>query len=312
MSPAEKSRVILAGLAVAAIYALAGWFLLGAVVQRFARRRSRLGPGWRALRLGVYALALAGIGCGLYARFVEPWWLEVTYTEIASPKVASEPIRIVHFTDTHSEADPRTEEDIPAAVAEQRPDLILFTGDAINDPNGLATFNRLMRRLAEIAPVYAVRGNWDIYRYARHVDFQAVGADELIGPRVRLDVRGTPVSLIGAPALVWGQAAQALAAAPNERLKIVLYHYPDRIPAAAELGADLYLAGHTHGGQIALPFYGALVTLAEHGKRFESGHYRVHAMDAYVGRGLGLEGGRAPRVRFCARPELTVIVIKPR
>ena len=49
-----------------------------------------------------------------------------------------------------------------------------------------------------------------------------------------------------------------------KRLRILLHHYPDEVFRAAKSGADLYLAGHTHGGQIALPFYGALVTW--HGK----------------------------------------------
>jgi predicted MPP superfamily phosphohydrolase len=72
---------------------------------------------------------------------------------------------------------------------------------------------------------------------------------------------------------------------------------------------DLYLAGHTHGGQVALPFYGALITLSKTGKKYESGLHHLSNTYMYTNRGIGMEGGKAPRVRFCARPEVTVIDI---
>jgi predicted MPP superfamily phosphohydrolase len=73
---------------------------------------------------------------------------------------------------------------------------------------------------------------------------------------------------------------------------------------------DPYLAGHTHGGQVALPFYGALATLSAFGKEFESGLHRVADTWEYTNRGIGMEGGAAPRMRFAARPEVTVIEVR--
>jgi predicted MPP superfamily phosphohydrolase len=61
---------------------------------------------------------------------------------------------------------------------------------------------------------------------------------------------------------------------------------------------------------VALPGYGALVTLSKFGKRFESGFHQVGSTWAYVNRGIGMEGGSAPRVRFASRPEVTVIEIR--
>jgi predicted MPP superfamily phosphohydrolase len=103
--------------------------------------------------------------------------------------------------------------------------------------------------------------------------------------------------------------AQAVNSIPSDAFKIFLYHYPDLIPEVAAHKVDLYCAGHTHGGQIALPFYGALMTLSKFGKKYEAGLYHEKDTWLYVNRGIGMEGGRAPRVRFCARPELTVIEI---
>ena len=74
---------------------------------------------------------------------------------------------------------------------------------------------------------------------------------------------------------------------------------------------NLYLCGHTHGGQVALPFYGALVTLSRQGKKFEAGKYTIGKTLLYVNRGIGLEAWPAPPVRFLVRPEIAVFDIKP-
>jgi hypothetical protein len=87
---------------------------------------------------------------------------------------------------------------------------------------------------------------------------------------------------------------------------ILLYHTPDLMPkiTGLGLGIDLYLAGHTHGGQLRLPLYGALFTSSRWGKRYEMGRYEAQGTTLYVSRGLGLEGLGAPRARFLAPPEL--------
>jgi len=124
-----------------------------------------------------------------------------------------------------------------------------------------------------------------------------------------VDVRGQRVTLVGvacshdrtrdAPRLL-----EAMRGVGESEFTLLLYHSPDLIYEAAELGVDLELGGHTHGGQIRVPFYGAIVTLSEYGRRFASGLFQVDGTTLYVSRGLGLEGGHAPRVRFLCRPEL--------
>jgi predicted MPP superfamily phosphohydrolase len=83
-----------------------------------------------------------------------------------------------------------------------------------------------------------------------------------------------------------------------------LYHTPDLAPVAAAQGVDLQLSGHTHGGQVRLPFFGALFTSSLYGKKFEAGRYQVGALTLYVSRGIGLEGKGAPRARFLCPPEM--------
>lgn len=96
--------------------------------------------------------------------------------------------------------------------------------------------------------------------------------------------------------------------APGDAYKIFLYHYPDGIRAASAKGLDLFLAGHTHGGQIRLPFYGALVTASTLGKQFEYGHYVVGKTHMNVSSGIEMTG--LP-VRFLTPPEVAVIDVVP-
>ena len=196
-------------------------------------------------------------------------------------------------------------------IAAENPDLVVFTGDSLNSPDGLPVFKDCLTKIARIAPTFAVRGNWDAWYWSDLDLFGGTGAYELRSEAVKIDVRGTTLRVAGVPVGQESQIGRVLDAIPGDEFRVFLYHYPDEIMEVAQGKADLYCAGHIHGGQIALPFYGALVTLSRLGKRFEAGLYRVGETWLYVSRGIGMEGGRMPRVRFCARPEVTVIEVHP-
>ena len=99
---------------------------------------------------------------------------------------------------------------------------------------------------------------------------------------------------------------EAILAGGRERFTILLYHTPDLAPDAAELGVDLMLSGHTHGGQVRLPLFGAVFTSSLYGKAFEMGRYQLDGLTLYVTRGIGMEGSGAPRVRFMCPPEIVL------
>jgi predicted MPP superfamily phosphohydrolase len=90
---------------------------------------------------------------------------------------------------------------------------------------------------------------------------------------------------------------------------ILLYHDPDLAEAAAKAGIGLYLAGHTHGGQVRLPLIGPLFTNSRYGRRFAAGRFGLGAMTLIVSRGIGLEGAGAPRLRFLCPPEVVAITV---
>jgi uncharacterized protein len=269
-------------------------------------------------RRDVLSLAGGGIACIGWGAFFEPYRLEVTRTRIVSPKLrgAERPVRVVHISDLHCDPKVRNENKLPPLIASLNPDLIVYTGDSINSPGGLANFKRCLTRIAEVAPTFVCRGNWDTY-FGPIDYFGQTGATELSGTNQRIDVAGTHLWVAGVAirdARMHNPTANILDSAlegiPEEDFKLFLYHSPDLIYSLADRKVDLHCAGHTHGGQVALPFYGAMVTASRYGKQFEAGLYHVHNTHLYINRGIGMEG-HSPRVRFCCRPEVSLIEIAP-
>lgn len=311
MDTAGTYRVLVFLAVVGTVYVLAAGILIRNLLRRFRGIGSPLKAAQIWYSRVVLGIAGVGILCGAYGYFVEPYWPSVTHIQIGSAKVVegAGPVRVVLISDLHSDGKPRLEERLPGIIARENPDLILFAGDCVNSSEGLAVFKKCMTGLAELAPTFAVRGNWDA-AFWRNLDlFGGTGVKELDGRGLDLEIRGATVSINGFAVGHEAQIADALGQMKSGAFTLFLYHYPDEVDSVSSHGIDLYCAGHTHGGQVSLPWYGALVTLSRFDKKYESGLYRKEDTILYVNRGIGMEGGYAPRVRFCARPEVTVIDI---
>jgi len=251
---------------------------------------------------------------GLY---IEPFRLTVATLQPEAPQfLEGRPLRIVHLSDLHLEHPTRREADVLARLEEIQPDLILLTGDYvnlsyINDPVTLSETREFLSQLHATYGVYAVNGTVD---NAEHMALLFGGLENIQVLDDSFEVLHWPggdLALVGVTSLSRSRDEQALAAlmaqVPPEAYTILLYHTPDLIETASATGVDLYLAGHTHGGQVRLPFYGALVTFSAFGKQYEMGEYRVGDTTLYVSRGLGMEGYEAPRVRFLCPPEMEIL-----
>jgi predicted MPP superfamily phosphohydrolase len=257
----------------------------------------------------------------LDAYVVEPLLVETTFVPVtidsAAPKAL--PVRIVHLSDTHIARASYREASVIAKVNALQPDIIVFTGDYLNtsyvrDSTAADHFREFVAQLEASHGIYAVRGT--IEHASRYMSW-LVQDTEIVwleNETHTINVRGQPVTLIGVACshdqeLDTMRLDTAIRDVPTDTFTLLLYHSPDLIHAAAERQIDLYLGGHTHGGQLRLPFYGAIVTSSAYGKQYEAGLAVVGNTQMYISRGLGFEGGGMPRARFLCRPEIVNVEI---
>ncbi|GEM_PF-278992 len=295
---------LIGGFSFAALLLVYEYFFLA--VTGGGRRRSR---AYIWLRRAILGIAGVGALCVLYGYFIEPYWLEVTRIQVESSKLPhGAHVRIVLISDLHMNRKARLESRLPGVIAAEKPDLIAFAGDALNTPADAvrARFKDFFLQLSRIAPVYAVKGNVDDGAYWEqwHI-FQGTNAHELTGQAETLDVRGATLWIRGAGKGHYETMPDL--PPPPDKFSIFLFHTPDEILPVARDHYDLYLCGHTHGGQIALPFYGALLTYSDYDKAYESGLYRLGSTTLYVSRGIGLAKWPQPEARFFSRPEVTLL-----
>jgi predicted MPP superfamily phosphohydrolase len=284
------------------------------------------------------AAQLTGTALVVYAFWIEPQRLTLTRQSLRSPKLnLARPLRLLHLGDLHMERITARDRKMVALARELAPDVILFSGDFLNlsclrDPEAWEAARTILRELSAPLGVFVVTGSPAVdldevvpqllddltnLRWLRDekitLDFQGQPIDLVglscshkpfvDGPRLLSILDGDPTGLCPAP-LRSGGASQDLRGQERERFTILLYHSPDLAPEAAEAGIDLQLSGHTHGGQVRLPVFGALYAGSLYGKRFEAGRRQVGGTTLYVTRGLGLEGKGAPRVRCLCPPEM--------
>ncbi|HOT91141.1 MAG TPA: metallophosphoesterase [Anaerolineae bacterium] len=274
-----------------------------------------------ALVAAIQALMSAA---AIHATWIEPFRLTLTHIHYHPPHwKEAPPLRVLHISDLHFEGYSPREHALLAQVARLRPDLILLTGDYLNlssvyDPAAQEGARNLLAQLHAPLGVYAVTGSpvvdvegivpgifadLDIH----WLNDQAVtihhgdNTIRLLGVRTTYDIDRDTAAL-----------KRLTDPATDNAFTLLLYHTPDLMPVATEAGVHLYLCGHTHGGQIRLPLYGAVATSSRFGKRYEMGLYRNGACTLYVSRGLGMEGLGAPRARFLAPPEIGLWTFKPR
>jgi hypothetical protein len=255
-----------------------------------------------------------GLLCLADAYFVEPRWPEVVTVRLHSAKLpaGAQPLRLAFIADFHSEAAVRLEPRLPDLIAALKPDAIVFGGDAVNAEAGLPHFIECMRRLAALAPTFAVRGNWEVWWFPRLDLFGGTGVQVLEGDAVAVQAAATKFWIAGSGVENESVLPAALARIPKDCFAVCVHHFPVIAERALALGADLALAGDTHGGQVRLPGLGALARIHRlGGAYYECGLHRCGTGWLYVNRGIGMEGGIAPRLRFLCRPEVTLFEIGP-
>lgn len=254
--------------------------------------------------------AAAALG---YAVLVEPRWLQRRHVSIhiASLPQALEGLRVGVLSDLHVQRgrDPGVVRRAVAAMGAARPDLVAVTGDFAEDEAGLEAVLDALMPLAAPLGVFAVPGNHDyksgIDRWHRAVARRKALTD-LTNRYVMREHHGTRVCVGGVDDFTHGEPRLVLPPPPTRDLTVVLAHSPDQAEHCRRSydAVDLIVSGHTHGGQVRLPFIGAPVNSAEHAELYEEGLRRRPWTQVYTSRGVGTSGFP---IRFLARPEVSVL-----
>jgi predicted MPP superfamily phosphohydrolase len=262
-------------------------------------------------------VAVTGEACYVWAREVEPFRLEVTHERVTSRRLQGldRPLRIAAISDLQPEAIGPYEVSVFDALVAEQPDLVLFLGDTLWQyayPEMQGLLQAQLRRLSPRLGMFAVVGDVEGDLAATEAVFTGTGVRVLEDATAALP--GVPIDVIGLsrprsrrPAIDVALARQL----HGERFPIVIGHAPDYMRAVLDGGlrADaLFLAGHTHGGQVQVPFFGPLVTLSTVPRWLAAGGvFRRGDSWLAVSRGLGMESLMAPRIRFWCRPQILVL-----
>ena len=287
------------------------FFLVASALLMYRQKRTNGKPRCRLPSL-ILVFACIYAGVALDALFIEPTALVIRKTTITTDKI-TKPITLVFCSDIQTDRVGNYEHRTLQTIKEQHANLILFGGDYVqigritSERQLLKNLNQLFREIDLQAPlgIYAVQGNVG--------SMQGLFEGTAIVPRT-----STVTEQIGEIRITFLSLTDSGINHPipdeerENQFRIIVGHRPKY--AMAEQKADLLLAGHTHGGQVQIPFFGPLVTAAgwDFPRKWVSGMTVMsNGAVLIVSNGSGHERWVAPRVRFYCRPDIWVIHIRP-
>ncbi|WP_432571215.1 metallophosphoesterase [Kineococcus sp. SYSU DK005] len=290
------------------------------------------------------ALALAGAAGLAYASGYEVRAFTLRHAVVPVLPVGRAPLRVLHLSDLHLVPTQRAKREWVRHLADLRPDLVVTTGDNLAHVDAVPAVLDAYAGLLERPGAFVLGSNdywapqprnWAAYLWKRsgptEVDGPRLPTDELVrgftdagwvdldNARTRLAVRDLDLELVGVddPHLRYDRYEDvAGAAAADADLTIGVTHAPYRrtLDAMTADGAGLLIAGHTHGGQLCVPGYGALVTNCDLPREQAKGLSRWSAggHDAWLHVSAGLGTSPYSPFRFACRPEATLLELVPR
>ncbi len=244
------------------------------------------------------ATALIGTAALGDSLLLEPTAIEVSLHDLVMPGLGAEleNLRIACISDVHlHNGVPRSAEVALERLARERPDVVVLIGDICNRRSDLATLTAWARNARGTRATFATLGNWEhdagIDRAAAERAYGQVGIELLYNSSARVASGGpSPLTIVGIDDPVVGDpdVAAAVRGLDSADPALWLVHAPgyvDQIPRHRFPRPTAILAGHTHGGQVRLPFYTPYTPTGS--GRFVAGWYRDTVAPLYVTRGIG-------------------------
>jgi uncharacterized protein len=279
---------------------------------------------WRKLILNAIRFLLVAIAVlfttTVYAQGIEPRWFEIKTidVQIAGLDPVFDGYKIVQLTDLHARSgvmDRQRLEQVARIANQQQPDLIALTGDYITLYTDRAAEEMLTNAFGQLKAkdgAVAIMGNHERGQVGNVVPITNLLQHSnitLLNNAVHSINRSGHLLNIAGVDDVWMNMANlpvTIAQLPKTGTNILLAHEPDfgDIAAATNL-FGLQLSGHSHGGQIALPFFPKVTAMWA--KKYINGLYKIGSMQLYVSRGVGTTG--KIQARFNCRPEIAVIIL---
>lgn len=263
------------------------------------------------------ALAAAGAGA---LSFDSVYWEnnhpEVTRFQWPTEKwpKGAKPFRLVLISDLHLKRFGDYERKVAAMVNGLEPQMLVMAGDYIEANDRFGELLQFLALLPARCPKFAVLGNWDHWSGVKPKDFNTefarLGISLLDNESRALDSLPGPFCVVGVddPTNGWERMDKAFAKVSESNFNLFLAHSPNVISNIADRPVDLLLCGHTHGGQVRIPWVKPF-WLPKKCEGYEAGFYEKTGKRMYVNRGLGTS---VVHVRFRCRPEITVFEILPK
>ncbi len=267
---------------------------------------------------GFLDLFLLSLGAAAYGFLIEPGLFRVERVRLRLKRLprSFSGIRIAQISDIHMGGWMNRErlQEVMDLITGEKPDVLLITGDFLighqfdeTSPQLLQDLITVLSPLSQTIPTFAVLGNHDYWTNAEAVRimFSTCGIRDLTNSVFTLTRANAHLHLCGVDD-IWEGVPDLESIASQltyNTAAILLAHEPDFADKSARTGSfDLQVSGHSHGGQVVLPFLGPPI-LPYLGRKYPSGLYKIGEMYQYTNRGVGMAG--LP-VRWNCRPEITI------
>ncbi len=292
------------------------------VVLAVALARRELAPRASWVAAAATAFFVSFTPLAIYMTFIAPYQLVIERAQVSVPaeRAGSETLRVVVLADVQTRGISEWEERVLEEVRGLRPDLILIPGDVLQLPHGVYQENmgpmkQWLSKLEAPGGVWMVSGDVDA---DAELLAQGTGVHFIDGETTMVRVRDREVTLGGISIDYEGAVARRVigeleGADGGGDIRLLLSHRPaavESFPTRDPSRVDLVVAGHTHGGQIVVPGFGPPITFSPLDRHVAAGGlHTVGPRRVYVSRGVGLERGGAPQLRFNCPPEVTLLEI---